>query len=462
MDNGKTEEFIDFLTELTLEEIPAGTLDQTISCVIDAVGCGLFGSDRPWTQMLFEEMAEEEGKGISIVFGRQEKLTAAAAALCNGTAIHGFEFDDLIASSVMHPAATVIPAALAAAEATRASGAQFLLGVVAGYETMHRVGLGVGLEPIEKGFHATSLIAPIAATVAAGVVRNLGRDEMLSALGLACSSAAGIKSFADGMGGGMVKRLHLGRAAEAGVRLSSLAGRGFSGPPCALQSRFGLFNVFGSDRADPDQLTLSLGKKWAVDEVWFKVYPICGWIHTTAQVVSELCGRDGLSGDDIRQIRVGVSAYAARNNGEKRPVDTMGAQYSIPYCVAAAVLGDARDPAIYASEKVNDPQIRKLAARVELYQDMDIEADYPAKFGTHVTMELTSGEVREDTLLECKGTPANPCTLIERDEKFQMLSRGVLSKNKVDEFLLLAQKLPEMSDLDKIGATLLPGSVRKH
>ena len=177
----------------------------------------------------------------------------------------------------------------------------------------------------------------------------------------------------------MVKRLHLGRAAEAGVRAAQLASRGFLGPPFALDSRFGLLEVFGGTGAQPEQMSHDLGKSWAVRDVWFKVYPICGWIQPVVQILVELRGPRPLSANDIQRIRVGVSRYAAQNNGEPAPVDTMGAQYSIPYCVAVALTGDPRDPACFSPEAVNDPAMRALAAKVEILVDPAVEAVYPAK-----------------------------------------------------------------------------------
>src|SRR5262249_2099897 len=206
--------------------------------------------------------------------------------------------------------------------------------IVAGYEVMHRVGLALGTEPAKRGFHTTSLVAPVACAVAAGKVMQLDLDQLYSAVGLACSAASGIKSFAAGRGGGMVKRLHLGRAAEAGVRAAQLAGRGFAGPPFGLDSRFGLMEVFGGAGAQPERMSQDLGDAWALRDVWFKVYPICGWIQSVVQLVVEQRGSQPLASYDVTSVRVGVSRYAAQNNGEPAPVDTMGAQYSIPYCAA--------------------------------------------------------------------------------------------------------------------------------
>jgi 2-methylcitrate dehydratase PrpD len=261
----------------------------------------------------------------------------------------------------------------------------------------------------------------------------LNHDQLFSAVGLACSSASGVKSFAAGHGGGMVKRLHLGRAAEAGVRMAQLASRGFLGPPFALDSRFGLLEVFGGSGAQADKMTGDLGQAWAMRDVWFKVYPICGWIQSVVQLVVELRGAKPLVADAVRAVEVGVSRYAAQNNGEPAPVDTMGAQYSIPYCVAAALMGDPRDPAWFQPDTVNDPAMRQLAGKVAIVINPEVEAVYPAKFGASVKLTLADGTVSARMVLECHGTPSDPCSQQEQLDKFRLLAGTRISAAAVTQ-----------------------------
>src|SRR5690242_9907974 len=125
---------IDFCQTLTLERTPASVVANAKWALLDSVGCALFGSLQPWGKIMAEEMLAEASKPVSSILGQKEMLAAPAAALCNGTATHGFELDDLLDEAIVHPGAIIVPAALAAAEATNASGARLLLGVIAGYE----------------------------------------------------------------------------------------------------------------------------------------------------------------------------------------------------------------------------------------------------------------------------------------------------------------------------------------
>jgi 2-methylcitrate dehydratase PrpD len=437
------QDMVSFLQGLRLQHLPADVVEVAKTCLLDALGCGVFGSTQKWSRLLADELLDEGAPGASTVIGHAQTLAAPAAALCNGTSIHGFELDDLIAESITHPAACVIPAAIAAAESVDAKGDVLLEAIVAGYEAMHRIGLALGVEPAKRGFHTTSLVGPVASVVAAGKVLGLNRDQMFSAVGLACSSASGIKSFAVGRGGGMVKRLHLGRAAEAGVRMAQLAKRDFLGPPFALDSRFGLLELFGGAGANPEKFTHALGKSWAISDVWFKVYPICGWIQSVVQLVLEQRGAQPLTPDAIASVEVGVSRYAADNNGEPAPVDTMGAQYSIPYCVAAALTGDPRDPAMYQAAMIQSPAIRELAARVTIVVDPRVEAVYPAKFGARVKLTFADGRTAERTVLECHGTPSDPCSREEMVAKFNLLAGTNLPANAVSTLAALVENVVE-------------------
>ncbi|TCT07495.1 MmgE/PrpD family protein [Aquabacter spiritensis] len=437
-------DLVDVLFDISLARLPARVAERARVCLIEALGCGVFGAGQVWSRILVEEVLSDGAKDVATIIGHAARTSAPGAALCNGTAIHGYELDDLIAASVVHPGACVIPAALAAGEAANASGARVLEAIVAGYETMHRLGLAIGHDPSKKGFHVTAVTGPVACAVSAGLVMNLSKDQLLSAIGIACSAASGIKSFATGQGGGMVKRLHLGRAAEAGVRACQLAARGFLGPPFAIDGRFGLLDVFGGAGTQPEALRAGLSERWAIEQVWFKVFPICGWIQSVVQLCLELRGAGPLRPEDVAGVRVGVSAYAAQNNGAPAPVDTMGAQYSIPYCAALALTGDPRDPALYAPAALDDPARRALARRVEVVVDPRIEAVYPGQFGSSVGLRLADGRTADGLVLDCHGTPSDPCTETESREKFRLLTRQTLSQTQADALIAAVGGIAEL------------------
>ena len=447
-------QLVDFLQRLEVGAVPSAVSDIAKWCLLDALGCVLFGSQQEWSRIMREEMAAESARGNSTVVGSAQPFAAPAAALCNGTAAHGFELDDLLDEPIVHPGAIIIPAALAVAESINASGARLLLGIIAGYESMNRIGLAMGLEPAHRGFHKTALVGPVGAAIAAGVVMNLSADRLLGAATLACSTASGIKSFAAGTGGGMMKRMHAGRAAESGVRMAQLAARDFSSPPSAIDGKFGLLEVYGGKDIEPHSLVADLGKCWATENVYVKVYSCCSWIQAAVQQLVALRGDRLMAPDDIAKIRIGVSAYAAKNNGAVAPPDIMGAQYSFPYCAALALTADPTDPAMYTEKAIGDPARRELAKRVELYVDPEMEAAYPKHYGSRIEVQMADGKSLKSFVLDPHGMPADPVTEPERLAKFKRLASAVLPAAKSAAIIQKVRAIEALASVRDLSALL--------
>ena len=446
----RSRELVEFVHGLKLETLPPDIVQRAKGVLLDSLGCTLFGSLQPWSKIMADEVLSESPKGRSTIVGRKEPVAAPAAALCNGTATHGFELDDLLDEAIVHPGAIVVPAALAAAESVDASGSKLLTGIVAGYEVLNRVGLAAGTEPAHRGFHKTTIIGPVGAAVAAGVILNLKPEQLMAATGLACSTSSGIKSFAAGTGGGMMKRMHCGRAAESGVRMAQLAARDFTGPPTAIDGKFGLLEVYGGKTARPELLTAGLGKDWAMTTIFVKVYSCCSWIQGAVQQLVALRGPKPLKPDEIRQVRIGVSAYAAKNNGEPAPVDIMGAQYSFPYCAALALAGDPTDPGMYLEKEIGNAERRALARRVELFVDPEMEAAYPKHYGSRIELVLANGERRASFVLDPHGFPADPVTDPERIEKFSRLAGYAKPAARVKEIASAVQRADKLASVREL------------
>jgi len=443
-------ELVEFIHALKLETLPPDIVQRAKGVLLDSLGCTLFGSLQQWSKIMAAEMLAEGSQGRSTIVGQKQMVAAPAAALCNGTATHGFELDDLLDEAIVHPGAIIVPAALAAAESVDAPGSKLLAGIIAGYEVLNRVGLAAGVEPAHRGFHKTTIIGPVGAAVAAGVIMNLNPGQLMAATGLACSTSSGIKSFAAGTGGGMMKRMHCGRAAESGVRMAQLAARDFTGPPTAIDGKFGLLEVYGGKTARPELLTEGLGRDWAMTSIFVKVYSCCSWIQGAVQQLVALRGPRPLRPDDVKQVRIGVSSYAAKNNGEPAPVDIMGAQYSFPYFAALALAGDPTDPAMHLEKEIGNPERRALARRVELYTDDQMEAAYPKHYGSRIELVLASGERRTSFVLDPHGFPADPVTDPERIEKFTRLAGKAKPAARVSDITAAVQRVEKLSSVREL------------
>ncbi|AEI81993.1 MmgE/PrpD family protein (plasmid) [Cupriavidus necator N-1] len=411
---------IEFLHGLG-NECPTAPMEKARWCLLDALGCALLGARQPWSEIMTAEVLADGTHGSCTIVGRVGNVAPSHAALCNGTAMHGFELDDLLSEALIHPGAVIVPAVLAAAEAAEATGVQMLRAIAAGYEATARISMALGMDPSQRGFHKTSVVGPVAGAIAAGVAMRLPLDQLLNAVGLACSCASGVKNFAVGSAG-MVKRMHAGRAAEAAVRMAMLARRGFTAPPGAIDGKFGLLDAFSGDTAKPALLDANLGNRWALDDVWVKVYPICGWIQGVVQLLLAMREQSGVEAHKVARIVVATSAFAVRYNGNTEVADTMDAQYSIPYCASVALTGDPGDPKAFSLDAIGDPVRAELAKRVELLVDPVADEVYPKQFACRVEVHLKGGGVLHAQTRDAHGTPGNPCDIGEQIDKFNRLA----------------------------------------
>ena len=444
---------VEFLLSLEFENMSPDLVRDARNRLLDALGCGLYGAQMPWGKIAAKVVYEDESRGAATIYGNREPAAAARAALVNGTATHGIELDDISPGAHVHPGAVVVPAALATAERCGATGARLLLGLIAGYEAMTRVGRGIG--EAGWGFHITGVAGPIGAAVASGVVQGLNFDQVMRAIGIACSSASGIKSFTQGSGG-MVKRLHAGRSAESGIFACDLARSGFTAPLAALDGKFGLLEVFGGDKSKPEELDQGLGDNYAIGGVWTKIYPCCGVIHTAAQALHELRKLNMIESASIKSVRIGTNKRAIALNGEVAPKETMAAQYSMPFTAAVALVRDPKDPRFYAVDVLNDPEVCDLARRVELYPDAEMEALYP-RYSTRVEIQLHDGRKFDTKLLDAHGTPADPCTELEAKEKFSCLAAVANSLESITEVLDIVQKMDRLPSIKPLSDALRSG-----
>ncbi len=248
----ETETLAAFAAGLAYDDIPSEVVERAKDCIIDTIGAAIHGSGLPWSRIIIEYVRNNGAGGACTVLGPDGiRATPPMAALANGVLAHAFEMDSLRQPSAgVHPGAALTPPGLAIAEDLDASGRELITAFVAGNEVMSRIGLAARHSSEKLGFHAPGLTGPFGAALVAGRLMGLDARRMTNAMGVAGSLCSGILEFVRSGSGGMVKRLHLGRAAEGGVLAATLARDGFAGPATVLEGGFGFLNVYCRD-ADP-------------------------------------------------------------------------------------------------------------------------------------------------------------------------------------------------------------------
>ena len=364
---GETKAIAKFAATLRYEDIPAPVIAMTKACVIDAVAVALFGSGLPWSNSVADFARHVGSGGSSTILSPQlRRAGAPAAALANGTFAHAFEFDNLRQPSVgVHPGSTATVGALAVAEEHGVSGRDFLTALVAGNECMLRTGLAAKQTSELMGFHAPGQTGVFGSAIAASRIMSHDAQRTAMAIGIGGSLCSGLLAFAKAGNGGMVKRLHMGRAAEGGVMAAYLAARGFEAPDVVLEGKFGYLDVYARD-GDPKLLTDGLGTRWESLNIWFKMFPC----HVTAQApvraIRELQREHRFAAADVTKIVIAASEKVLSHHAERAPHDVGTAQYSVPFSVALSLFRDPADPRAFLDGPQQDPAILDLCKRIEL------------------------------------------------------------------------------------------------
>jgi 2-methylcitrate dehydratase PrpD len=435
-----------YAAQLRYEDVPADVVQRAKDTIIDTVGTIVFGYDLPWSRIIVAQAKRSGPGGRSRILGAGGELVqAGAAAFANGALAHAFELDNLTKpGSGVHPGAILLSAGLAVAQERGLPGRDLLVAFLAGSEVMIRIGRATKHSNEARGFHAPGTTGPFGGAVAVGKLLKFDDAAMTNALGIAGSLACGLLEFAKSGTGAMVKRLHLGRAAESGVLAASLAADGFTGPTSVLEGEFGFLRVFCRD-FDEAELTRGLGETYVTRTILMKRFACHISAHTSVQAILDLRAEHGFSGADVASIRIAGNEKMAKVNNIPRPKDVMMCQYSIPFSVALAHFRDPRDPRSYDETAFNDPAIRSLAERVTIVPAQG-QHDH-ATLRADVEVALKDGRVLKKSVADFRGTPESPLAPADVRERFALLTRHCHAADMERIFARL-QNIENEADLD--------------
>ena len=418
----ETVQLANYAAALRWADLPGPVIQRAKDAIADTIAAIGFGAGLPWSRIILDYVRRRGAGGKSrILIPGGALAQAPMAAFANGALAHAFEMDNLTwPNTGVHPGATVLPPALAVAQERGIGGRELIVAFVAGAEVMIRIGRASRHNNEGRGFHAPGTTGPFGGAVAVGRLLKFDAERMTSAMGIAGSLACGLLEFARSGRGAMVKRLHLGRAAESGVLAASLAADGFAGPPSVLEGPFGFLNVYCGEH-DVAALTRGLGEDYATLRIMLKRFPIHITSHTSVQAVEDLRREHGYNGADVASIHIAGNSKMATINNIPAPADLMMAQYSLPFCVALAHYRNARDPASFSARSLNDAAIRALAERVTI--SVAKEARHGHTLAATVIVRLKDGRVLARRVADFKGTPEQPLDRAEMREKFLLLTR---------------------------------------
>jgi 2-methylcitrate dehydratase PrpD len=440
------EVFATWAAGLGPEAIPGAARAVATNALLDVAGLCIAARG---TDYVRAALAAWDAEGPCTALGHARKLDAAGAALINGTAAHGEDFDDSFEGTPVHASAVVLPAVLAAAERYGRSGADALRGYVVGTELMCRLALVAPTAIHRAGFHPTAVIGALGAAAAVGAALRLSPPQLTSALGIAGSMASGILEYlAEGT---WTKRLHAGWAAQAGLRAALLGRAGFLGPRTVLEGEHGFFHAFGIREIEPDFrfVTGGLSDEWQMAKIAFKPYACGTMLHPFIDCAIRLA-REGAAAADVREVvcRVGEGTVHRlwEPLAEKRnPTTSYSAKFSGPFAVALGLTQQAAGLEQFTEARVRDPDLLALAAKVRY--EIDPDNEYPRNYTGDVRAVLADGSVREAHQPHLRGGVREPLHRAEIRAKFRAnAAYGGLPEERIRDLEAWCERLFEQDD----------------
>ena len=401
---------------VAVKDVPSSVRIAMEDLVLDVVGLCVAARATDYVAAILAACPEPGGASM---IGQARRGDAAGAALVNGTAAHGEDFDDTFEGGPVHAGAVIVPAVLAAAETQGADGAALLRGLAIGVETICRLSLVAPKRVHQAGFHPTSVFGTLAAAAAVGTTLGLDAAGLVDALGVAGSMAGGLIEYL--AEGAWTKRLHPGWAAQAGLRAALLARAGFRGPRTVFEGTHGLFHGFArGTQGEYGRLTGTFGESWVAETIAFKPFACGTMIHPYIDCAIRLAGH-GIAPSDIVEILCEVGEGTVHRLWEplaqkQAPPNAYAAKFSTPFCIAAGFfLGDA-GLAAFTEERARDPRLRELAAKVRYV--VDPKNPYPDNFTGHLRARLRDGRIIEERQPHLRGGAREPLSRAAIEAKF--------------------------------------------
>ena len=446
---GATETLAAFVSALTYENLPAAVIDKTKTCILDTLGCCMFGSTLPSVRKLAAMVMAENCAQQSAVFGFAALTSASHAALVNGAAAHAFQLDEIHIEATLHPGSLAVPAVFALAQANGGvTGRALITAIVAGYEVGIRIGLAAKGAMFARGFHNQGTTGVFVAAAAASRLLGLDAAQTRHALGIAGSQGAGLMAVQEGA---MTKSFHSGRAAQSGVYAAQLARLGYTGIPDVLEAAYGGFLSSLAGEYSRETLTAELGARWETLRVGFKPAPASNGSITAMAALDEIMRKHKLTAADIESVTAGVSTNTLHHCGwDYDPAKIQGvlaAQMNLRYGMAVMALERRATVQQFAEDKLCDPAILDFIRRIRV----ELEPAFDAAGGKHrvacsAKVVTRNGAEYEAQVLYRKGSHEDPMTAAELTAKFIDLASQAVSRQTAQEIAATVARLDEIGN----------------
>jgi 2-methylcitrate dehydratase PrpD len=439
-----------FVEAVSLDRLADDAIAAARLVLLDTIGAMVAGSVEPENRRLAAAMHERRSREGATLVGHGGRVDPLLATFANATAGVALEVDEGSRLGGGHPAIHVIPAALAVAEDTGADGRRLLEAIIAGYEVCSRLGSATTPRP---NVHSHGTWGTIGTAVAVAKLAGLDAAGVRSVINLSASMSPA-NTWTTALEGVTIRNAYPGRSGLEGILAVDLHRAGFTGLPDAPSDVYG---TILADRFEPARALDGLGGPLRVQQNYFKLYACCRYNHFALDALLALSHAGEVRADEVERVVVTTIPFGPRMAGAA-PSSMLGAKFSIPYAVAAALVLGRADVAAFEEPARDDPRIRALAGRVEVRVDPEMSprrADHPT---ARVEVALRSGRTVSGVTSVVRGDFEDPVPAEEVVEKFVALASRSLGAERAREVVELAHRADALKDVRELTARLAPPS----
>ena len=431
-----------FIVELKYEKLPSDIIEDTKYRVLDWLGSALAGAHYKPSLIITEMIRSAGGTAQATLIKGNQKVPVAQAALVNGVIGHVAEFDDGHRLAIAHPGAVTVPTSLAVAECFARTGKELLTAVVAGYEILIR--LGAAINPSHyKLWHTTGTCGAFAAAASAASLLKLDPQKTQMALGIAGTMASGLQdSF-----GTHAKSLNAGHACQSGIQAALLAMDGFTGAEDILLGKKGFIMATSTDY-NTKLLEEINQNQYVSNTAFYKVYASCGHTNSPLDAIFMIMEQGELALSAIKAVHIETYRTAVELTGKFKQHTEEAAKFSLPYCLAVALLYKKVTLDEFTLDKLNNPLIAEIASKISVFEDPEATKMFPKERRATVTLTLDNNQVISKHVIMPNDEPKYDSL----KEKFMSLAVTCMERpnaQHIKDMILHLEKLDDLSALMK-------------
>jgi 2-methylcitrate dehydratase PrpD len=442
----ETRALASWVVETRLSDIPADVRHEAKRSLINFVGCALGGCQHEAMDAALRALAPFSGPATASVIGRTERLDPMHASLMNGISSHVLDYDDTTPKNYSHPTSPVASALFAYASANAVSGPAFVEAFILGFESGSRVANTVYPAHYDVGWHITGTSGVFSAAAAIGKLLGLSHQEMVWALGLAATQAAGLRE----MFGSMAKSFHPGRSAQNGYASALLAQAGFTAGERGIEGPRG-FAAVTAARYDLSRITTRLGEDFDLRDNTYKPFP-CGIVnHPTIDGCIQLHDQHHPAPASIAAVRLRVAPLVLDLCNQQNITLGLQGKFSVYHGAAVGLVRGRGGIAEYTDAAVNDPAVKQVRERTTAVADAALTEDQ-----AHIDVELADGRVLSCFVEQSLGNIHRPLSDRQLEEKFREQALMVLPSATVEELIRLCWNVDALEDVGRLVAATVP------